>query len=358
MKGPLFHSLQWKIVYTFLFSSLSATLLLVGLFTLWSYLYENEETLLLTYLSNFSTFVLFLLVSVLFSGLLFGIYTGQMIKKRLRPLKDGAIFLSSGKLAHRVPVKGTDEISQIAVEWNRMAQRLENQVSSLQKLIQKNKELADQAKQLAVMEERQRLARDLHDSVSQQLFALSMTASAAIKLFKKKPEKSLEQLLYLEEIANRAQTEMRALLLHLRPVQLEDKGLRHALDQLLQELQEKHPIRYIWELDEPGDVSKGVEEQLFRIAQEAISNTLRHSNASQVEVKLKRLSQALLLVIQDNGIGIKEEKKNKKSSYGLSMMRERAEEMGGTLQIISVKDRGTRLEVRVPYLQSISADNN
>src|SRR5690606_35149652 len=118
------------------------------------------------------------------------------------------------------------------------------------------------------------------------------------------------------------------LLLHLRPVHLEGKPFAVALRELLQELSTKMPIHIQWEMDEEIRLAKGVEDQLFRIAQEAISNTLRHSKAERLEMKLLRRTDGVRLSIRDNGIGFDLDRK-KQSCYGLLTMGGRVNEVGG-----------------------------
>jgi NarL family two-component system sensor histidine kinase LiaS len=217
----------------------------------------------------------------------------------------------------------------------------------LQRLSTNNAQLAEKAKYSAVVEERQRLARDLHDAVSQQLFAISMTATAVGRTLDKDFEKARRQIHLIEEMASVAQSEMRALLLHLRPVHLEGKQLSEGLLELLQELQTKVPIAISWEMDANIQLPKGIEDHLFRIVQEALSNTLRHSKATTMEIKLQHPPDAIRLTVRDNGIGFDMDNQ-KHASYGLVSMRERVNEVGGSISIVTAPDKGTRIEIRVP----------
>jgi NarL family two-component system sensor histidine kinase LiaS len=336
-----FQRLQWKFFLSFLMNSLLTAALLIGLasFLLDPSIVSDRQphTLLL------------LLCSASAVGLIMGLFMGQLLQRRFQVLKDGAVFLANGYLSHRMPITGGDEVADIAGLWNQMANRLEHQVATLQKLINQNKELADQRQRIAIVEERQRLARDLHDSVSQHLFAISMMASAMAQAVHRKPETLASSLKELDETAVKAQTEMRALLLQLRPAELEEQSLTEALEQLLQELENKHPIRCRREWDALPPLHKGLEEHLYRIVQEALSNVLRHSEADEVRIRLQSVSRKLVLVVEDNGRGFTLDQV-KKSSYGLTSMRERAEEMGGTFRLIPLPEKGTRLEIRIPQI--------
>ena len=163
----------------------------------------------------------------------------------------------------------------------KISKRWEDQVSSLQRLSTNNAQLAEQARVTAIVEERQRLARELHDAVSQQLFAISMTATAVGRTLDKDFDKAQRQVALIEEMSAVAQSEMRALLLHLRPVYLEGKALEQGLRDLITELRIKVPMEITFEMDDDIHLLKGIENHLFRIIQEAMSNTLRHSKAEK-----------------------------------------------------------------------------
>ncbi|UUZ83520.1 sensor histidine kinase [Paenibacillus sp. P26] len=148
-----------------------------------------------------------------------------------------------------------------------------------------------------------------------------------------------------------AQSEMRALLLHLRPVHLEGKPLAEGLVELLHELRAKVPMDIDWELAEDVKSPKGIEDHLFRIVQEAMSNALRHSKATKLEVKLVRpSSDAIRLIIRDNGVGFDLDAK-KQTSYGIVTMNERVNEIGGSMNLITAPGKGTRIDIRVPILR-------
>src|SRR5690606_36451866 len=205
---------------------------------------------------------------------------GSRTKRRLDSLQDAMLHLEKGNLSRPIPPLGQDEIGRLGIQLSRISTKWEEQVSSLQRLSTNNAELAEKARLSAIVEERQRLARELHDAVSQQLFAISMTATAVGRTLDKDFDKAKRQIALIEEMSSVAQSEMRALLLHLRPVHLEGKKLAQGLRELLQELAAKVPIEISWEMDESIRLPKGIEDHLFRIVQEALSNTLRHSKAT------------------------------------------------------------------------------
>ena len=153
-------------------------------------------------------------------------------------------------------------------------------------------------------------------------------------------------LLQVERMVQQAQLEMRALLLHLRPAALNNKSLAEGLEELLVELREKVLFDIRFRLEEVT-LSKGAEDHLFRIAQETLSNTLRHAQATEVDVLFVERDGLAILRVQDNGVGFKDSD-GKGGSYGLQNVKERAIEIGGTCKIVSVPSQGTIVEVKLP----------
>lgn len=284
-------------------------------------------------------------------GMIWGYVQGNALKKRVEVLLQSTMKLERGNLAFRVPDLGEDELGQLANHLNEMTKRLQEQVSSLQRLSTHNVELTNQVKEAAIIEERQRLARELHDAVSQQLFAISMTMAAVKRTVELDPLKAYRQIELVEEMAAAAQSEMRALLLHLRPAHLEGKTLNEGIYDLLAEFSKKHyQIDFNWKLDKlPVSISKAIEDHLFRIVQEALSNILRHAKASEVELRLTVTAEHIRLKITDNGIGFNEEE-TKTSSYGMSLIRERVAEIGGVMTLSTAPGQGTMIEVTVPII--------
>ncbi|ADG06103.1 HAMP domain-containing sensor histidine kinase [Kyrpidia tusciae] len=289
------------------------------------------------------------LAIALSSGVLFGYWMTHPVVARLDRVKDIMVYMEKGDFAPEIPFLGEDEIGRLAQHLAHIRALWKEQVHSLQRLSSHNAELAAQVRQSAIAEERQRLARELHDAVSQQLFAISMTATAVARSFDQDPDRARQQIRLIEEMASVAQSEMRALLLHLRPVHLEGKHLAQALIELLQEFRAKLPLDIVWRIDETLRLPPGIEEQLFRIAQEALSNVLRHAKATRLEVALVRRPRMVRLQIQDNGVGF-DSGENKHASYGLSSIRERVHTIGGTFHLVTAPGQGTRIDVRIPLL--------
>ncbi|MFS0783946.1 sensor histidine kinase [Bacillus sp. 1P06AnD] len=279
-------------------------------------------------------------------GALSGAFIGYGWHKQFSEISGSIADMGQGKAFIPGDKKNIQEITNVYEKMGKLQQHMTEQITISQKLSNERAEEQEKRIQEIVSQERNRLARELHDSVSQQLFAASMLMSA----INENPMHShnTKQLQLVEEMIHQSQLEMRALLLHLRPVPLKGKSLKEGMEELLMELLQKVPMNITWKLEDIK-MDKGVEDQLFRIAQEALSNTLRHSKAEMVEVRLFEREETIIMIISDDGVGFNVEA-SKAGAYGLQNMHERALEVGGTLKIVSILNKGTRLEVKVPVI--------
>ncbi|MGG3800777.1 sensor histidine kinase [Metabacillus fastidiosus] len=284
---------------------------------------------------------------ILFLGALYGLYIGAGWKKQLLLVENSLIDLEQGRQIS-AQTHSMQEVDSICLKIDKVQKQMAQQTKLSQKLA--NEKAEDQEKRIQdiVSQERNRLARELHDSVSQQLFAASMMMSAITETRPLSDDRESKQLKMVEATINQSQLEMRALLLHLRPVALKGKSLQEGMKELLVELSQKVPMNITWKI-EAMPLDKGVEDHLFRILQESVSNTLRHAKSTTLEVLLIKRDEFVILRIVDDGIGFDVETR-KSGSYGLQNMYERAVEIGGTLKIISLNNKGTRLEVKVPVI--------
>lgn len=200
-----------------------------------------------------------------------------------------------------------------------------------------------------IEKERKRIARDLHDTVSQELFAAHMILSGvsqqALKLDR---EKMQTQLQSVAAILETAQKDLRVLLLHLRPVELEEKSLVEGIQILLKELEDKSDLKVSLKQN-VSKLPKKIEEHIFRILQELISNTLRHAQASCLDVYLYQTDVELQLKVVDNGIGFQLGSLDD-LSYGLRNIKERVEDMAGTVQLLTAPKQGLAVDIRIPLL--------
>ncbi|GAA5344129.1 HAMP domain-containing sensor histidine kinase [Planifilum fimeticola] len=345
MKGNRLTRIQWRITRFALWVCLAVSALVLTAVLV----YYRLDPAILWAGERFSVpLILLVLLIVVAVGSLAGYWFGNQLKKRLENLLESALKYERGQFSHRIPPLGDDEIGRVAEHLNRMARRVEQQVASLQKLTTERARWQEQMKQSVVTEERQRLARELHDAVSQQLFAVSMLLSAVREnLPEDHPVHG--RIATAEKVAGDAQNEMRALLMQLRPATLEGKGLKEGLKELLAELKDKQPLKIEWEIADLPDLPKGIEDHLFRIVQESLSNVLRHSRATSVTLRLVAAPRQIHLKIVDNGVGF-DMNKVKRTTYGLQSIQERANEIGGVAEVISFPGKGTQVDVKIPLV--------
>jgi PAS domain S-box-containing protein len=210
-----------------------------------------------------------------------------------------------------------------------------------------NARLYEQAQELAALEERQRLARELHDSVSQALYGITLGTHTARTLLQRDPSKVAEPLDYVLSQAEAALTEMRALIFELRPESLETEGLIAAISRQAAALNARHEIVVSIELCNEPDLSLKAKEELYRVVQEALHNTVKHARAKKVKVCMNFNADGLMMEIHDDGIGF-DTTRSFPGHLGLHSMRERIGRLGGTLQIESTPGQGTGIRAHLP----------
>lgn len=211
-----------------------------------------------------------------------------------------------------------------------------------------NARLYERSRALAVVEERNRLARELHDSVTQSLYGLVAFAGAGQEVIGAGDGKrAREYLTRIEDAAQKALKEMRLLLYELRPPMLEKEGLVGALQQRLNAVESRAGLQVRLVVDGEIDLPASVEDGLYRIAQEALNNALQHAAATSVTVRLQRDAEGLELEVEDDGVGFEVAAAADRGGLGLASMRERAQALGSQLDIRSQPGAGTTVKVRV-----------
>jgi two-component system, NarL family, sensor histidine kinase LiaS len=293
-------------------------------------------------------FIIFTFSISVVLGVAFGMASGTYWRKQFGTVDNWLFQLEEGQEPEIELNQAYSEISSISKRVGKLHKQISEKAMLSQRLATEKAEEQESRIQEIISQERNRLARELHDSVSQQLFAASMLMSAINETKGPSEEREAKQLKMVEEMIHQSQLEMRALLLHLRPVALKGKSLQEGIEELLIELRQKVTMNIKWKV-EPFPLDKGVEDHLFRILQESVSNTLRHAKAEELEVLLIKRDDKVIMRVVDDGVGFSVEE-TKAGSYGLQNMHERAGEIGGTLKIVSVENKGTRLEVKVPIL--------
>ena len=211
-----------------------------------------------------------------------------------------------------------------------------------------NARLHERARHAAVLEERQRLARELHDSVTQALYGISLYAEAADRaLADGDVDAAATHLRDIGETTQEALGETRLLLFELRPPLLEEQGLAAALRTRLQSVEARAGLVAEFRGTGEGRLSPDAEQALYRVAQEALNNVLKHAHARHVEVSLEVASHGALLEVADDGVGF-DPARAAGGGFGLPGMRERVERLGGLLAVNSTPGAGTRVRVVVP----------
>lgn len=213
-----------------------------------------------------------------------------------------------------------------------------------QKLLDELQVAQRKLQELAVVEERNRLARDLHDSVKQQVFAISMQLSAA-RTSMSATDKAYQSVTEAERLAQQAGAELTTLIQELRPPGLERKTLTTAIREHVEEWSRQNQVGAEMNVDENVSVALQAEQALFRVLQETLANVARHSQASKVTVELKSEKKHVTLIIEDNGIGFDAEKIVR--GLGLDSMQERLAAMDGDLEVSSQEFKGTRITAKV-----------
>ncbi|MCL4533672.1 MAG: GAF domain-containing protein, partial [Bacteroidetes bacterium] len=211
-----------------------------------------------------------------------------------------------------------------------------------------NARLYQQAQQLAVVEERNRLARDLHDSVTQAMYSVTLYAEAATRLLSAgQIVSAAEHLRDLRATAQQALREMRSLIFELRPSVLAKEGLVAALQARLESVEGRAGIRTDFQVEGSAQVPAEIESGLYGIAQEALNNVLKHSGAQALRLYLRKDEGVVALEVVDDGTGFELNHGSECGGLGLRGMEERAAVMGGRLIVSSAPGQGTSVRVEV-----------
>lgn len=209
-----------------------------------------------------------------------------------------------------------------------------------------NAELYEHGQALAALQERQRLARNLHDAVNQSLFSAGLIAEVLPRLWEREPDEARRSLEDLRRLTRGALAEMRALLAELRPTTLTDTELGDLLRLLGNAFTGRTNIPVAVTVSGEGSLPAEAQVALYRICQEALNNIAKHAKASQVEVDVRHAPEGLDLRLRDNGRGFVASELTPSGHYGLGMMRERAEGVGAVLTVTSRPGQGTEVTIR------------
>jgi signal transduction histidine kinase len=269
-------------------------------------------------------------------GTAFGIWNTRRLVTRLGTLAAATGDFAGGDLARRVPDGTADEVGKVERGFNEMASRIQAMTADQTKLVDER----------ARTDERARIARELHDSVSQELFSVGLIAGGLQRALPASSPLQPEIASMRVTIEN-AMSEMRAMLLELRPALLDERGLASALTDLCTAYRERLGVAIDARI-EPIQVLPPADHALLRVAQEGIANAVRHADARHIAVDLARRDGHTELVVADDGRGFDDRAAMSAHGLGLRIMHERMRELGGTLVVTSEAGRGTRLAASIP----------
>jgi signal transduction histidine kinase len=256
-----------------------------------------------------------------------------------------------------VPIVGHGEVvgafyltdKEHAPEFSEDDQTLIEMLAPHAALAMENARLYERSRELSIMEERNRRARDLHDSLVQKLFGVVLAAQSASTLLARDLTTAREQVERVQELAQDAVAELRAVVFQLRPAEIEAEGLAAALRKHVELVRRAHGADVELLLAGEPQRRPRIDEEVFRIAQEALQNAVRHADASRIEVALDEFPTGLWLRISDDGVGFDPGAAELRARrLGLTSMDERARALGARLEIVSAPGAGTRIGLEVP----------
>lgn len=273
-------------------------------------------------------------------GTFFGFLTARGMVGRLERVSEAADRWSQGDLGETIQDPGTDELGQLGRRLNAMAYQL--------------KSLLRERQARAVSDERNRLARDLHDSAKQGALAASFQIGTALTLFDREPASAKIHLQEAEALVDSVREELTGLVRKLRPEATEGERFRAELRDYVLDWGQQNEIAVHLDLGNPGTLSAGLAQAVRRILQESLANVARHSSARSVQVSLKRYGEHRL-EIKDDGVGFDPDGQG--GGMGVRFMRERAQELGGCLVIESGAGVGTTVTVSLPAgIEGVNGD--
>jgi len=276
--------------------------------------------------------ILILLLSAGVVGTIFGALTARGMVRRLERVSRVTDAWSQGDFSEFIEDTAGDEISQLTARLNHMAERL-------QQFLRKTQEMA-------VSEERNRLARDLHDSAKQEALAASFHLGTALTLFERDPESAKSHLVEADNLVDSVRSELTDLIHELRPLSMNGSRFDETIHEYLIEWAQQTGIEAALDVDGYVDLTLEVKQAIYRIMQEALANVTRHSSAGKVEVKICFRENSVEFCINDDGAGFDIQALRK--GMGLDSMRERVESLNGDFSIQSEPGRGTEICVTIP----------
>jgi signal transduction histidine kinase len=271
-----------------------------------------------------------LLIAIVPVGVLFGLLASRRLVRRVRRLERATVAVADGDYTVTLPVSGRDEVGRLEANFTAMTRQLGSALAA-----ERQRATGD-----ARAAERARIAREVHDAISQHLFGLRMIAAGMCRA-----DPGNQQARAIERISEEALRDMQALLTELRPASLDGAGLAPALQEICAAYHDRLGVTVDASLDDVT-LPAPVEHALLRITQEACTNAVRHGNARRLAVSMTRQDGHVELAVRDTGTGFDPAAPH--AGSGLTHIRDRVSELGGTVDIDSTPGRGAALTVRLP----------
>ena len=212
------------------------------------------------------------------------------------------------------------------------------------------REYSQKIEELAIAQERNRIARDIHDSLGHALTSLNIQMQTAVKLWEKQPTQAHSFLTQAQSLGKTAMQEVRKSISTLREDTGEEKPLEARIETLVDDYRKGTGLSICTNITRCGSVSKLIAKTIYRIVQESLTNIFKYAEATEVRIELKTTPKELNLVIEDNGRGFNP--KQKRSGYGLKGMQERVATVNGSFRLITAPNKGCRIEVSIPNIKS------
>ncbi len=334
----MFRSSKWELIGWFIAGAAVAS---IATFALWHWS-SSHLTLFEARVYSLASFL------ILSGGI--GYWIAQRFASRIEMLHISLKQIANGNYEARISEEGHHSFIQLYQQFNELAEMIEQKMKVLQRLGEERVLEQSASNEAAVHEERKRMARDLHDTVSQQLFAIHMCASSLSKLQQADAARAEAVLDQLVQMSHMAQKQMRNFIAQLRPMELEGRTLQEALGKWYPDYCRQNNLQGELEWRVNGRLSEAKEHQLFLIIQEGMANIVKHAKAEHCTLTLSENERQVIMTLADDGKGFKMDTVAR-GSYGLSTMQERAQKLGGSAEIISKYGSGTRVKITLPKLQ-------
>lgn len=286
--------------------------------------------------------VLFTIILSLFISGVMGLLFARSFTNQIHAIQIASKDFAAGRLEKRIPLKGNDEFTELSMQFNHMADQIQKQLRDL-------RGLADKNAQLAALEERNHLARELHDAVKQELFGLNLMLGSIKATAKSNPQAATERINQSIIQVQNIQNELDHIIKALHPASLQSLGLVPAL----QALSSRMVIPLNFQVNSGRDLPLRIEKGIYRIAQEALQNIIKHADATKVDMNLTFTNDEVTLIISDNGKGFDETAPVRADALGLNSMRARAQALQAVLTIESQAGKGTILFLKAPLKDAL-----